>query len=210
MTTRFSKAERDALCDLAVEVGADAPTLCEGWTVKDLVVHLLVRERSLIGAPGILIKPLAGVTKWVSDRVAKEPFQQLVERLRHPVFTWAAIPFVDAAANAAEFFVHHEDIRRAQPDWSPRQLDAATNDTLWKLASSAGKLMARKARTPVEIERSDTGATATLVKGDGPAVVRAMPSELVLFLYGRSEVRDLTVGGPEEAAAKVRAAKFGI
>lgn len=210
MSIRLSKTERQALCDLALQVGPDAPTLCEGWDVKDLVVHLLVRERSLIGAPGILVKPLAGVTEWVSERVAKDPFDTLVERLRRPMLTWAAIPFIDAAANAAEYFVHHEDIRRAQPDWEPRQMDAHANDVLWKLASSAGKLMARKAKCPLVLERSDTAETATLLKGDDVATVRGLPSELVLFLYGRKAVRDVEIDGSDAAVAKVRGASFGI
>ena len=44
--------ERAALCDTALAVGADAPTLAGDWTVKDLLCHLLVRERSLLGAAG--------------------------------------------------------------------------------------------------------------------------------------------------------------
>ncbi len=57
--TRLARSERAALCDLALQVGADRPTLCEGWTVKDLVVHLLVREGSP-AAVGIVVPPLAG------------------------------------------------------------------------------------------------------------------------------------------------------
>ena len=44
--TRMARTERDALCDLALQLGESEPTLCGDWSVKDLVVHLLVRERS--------------------------------------------------------------------------------------------------------------------------------------------------------------------
>ena len=58
--TTFVTTERDALCDTALEVGEDAPTLSGDWTAKDLLCHLLVRERSLIGAPGIQVPFLSG------------------------------------------------------------------------------------------------------------------------------------------------------
>ena len=44
MTPPLARRERHELCDLALTVGEDAPTLCGDWIVKDLVVHLLVRE----------------------------------------------------------------------------------------------------------------------------------------------------------------------
>ena len=55
--TRLAQTERAALCDTALQVGEDQPTLSGEWTVKDLVVHLLVREGSP-AAVGILVKPL--------------------------------------------------------------------------------------------------------------------------------------------------------
>ena len=39
MSTRtLALDERAALCDTALALGADAPTLCGDWTVKDLLV----------------------------------------------------------------------------------------------------------------------------------------------------------------------------
>ena len=35
----LAQQERLALCDLFVERGADAPTLCEGWNTADLAAH---------------------------------------------------------------------------------------------------------------------------------------------------------------------------
>lgn len=43
--TSFARRERLALCDTALLVGPDAPTLCDPWDVKALLCHLLVRER---------------------------------------------------------------------------------------------------------------------------------------------------------------------
>jgi len=40
----LAQQERMALCDLFVELGSDAPTLCAGWLTADLATHLVVRE----------------------------------------------------------------------------------------------------------------------------------------------------------------------
>ena len=44
--TSIAAHERMLLCALAQQLGPDEPTLCAGWTVRDLVAHLLVREGS--------------------------------------------------------------------------------------------------------------------------------------------------------------------
>jgi hypothetical protein len=36
--------EREQLCDLFLELGPEAPTLCEGWATLDLAAHLVMRE----------------------------------------------------------------------------------------------------------------------------------------------------------------------
>src|SRR5690349_11008507 len=51
----FARTERAALCDLLVTVGPDAPTLCEGWTTRDLAAHLAVRDRRPDAAAGIVL-----------------------------------------------------------------------------------------------------------------------------------------------------------
>lgn len=191
--------ERAALCDLALEVGQDAPTLCAGWDVKDLVVHLLVREGSP-AAVGIAVPPLSGITDRASRWVGRSDFETLVERLRKgpPLYSPMAISKVDKLLNGVEFFVHHEDIRRAQPAWRPRDLDERTQKRLWKALRSSGKASLRKAPTGVVLERSDTGERAELRPGEPRVVVRGLPAELLMFVSGRAEAKvDLT--GDDEA-----------
>ena len=80
---QMSRTERAALCNSALEAGEEAPTLCEGWTVKDLVIHLLVRERDPLAAPGILVPQLHGLTRRSARKVADQDFTALVERVRN-------------------------------------------------------------------------------------------------------------------------------
>ena len=111
--------ERQPLCDTALAVGADEPTLCGDWTVKDLVVHLLVRE----GGPRRgrdLVAPLAGLTDRRGRTRRARRLPGAGGEVRRPRLPPCAVPLVDAWSNTLEFFVHHEDIRRAQPAWEPR------------------------------------------------------------------------------------------
>lgn len=209
--TRMSRTERTELCDVALQVGEDQPTLCEGWTVKDLVVHLLLRERNLASA-GIVVKPLAGLLERESRRYARQDFTVLVETLRQgpPVWSPFAIPRVDAAANTAEYFVHHEDIRRAQPSWEPRPLPDRAQGALWKIARVAGKGLVRSVEPGVVLERSDTGERAQLKGGDPTVVVRGLPAELTMFVYGRKAQARVELLGPDDAVAALRGTDLGI
>jgi uncharacterized protein (TIGR03085 family) len=210
VTTPLARRERHELCDLALTVGEDAPTLCGDWTVKDLVAHLLVRENSPWSAVGIVVPPLSGLTERSMERMSRQDLGVLVERLRDPGLTAFRLKPVEVVANTLEYFVHHEDVRRAQPDWEPRSLDAADEDLLWKVVRVSGRMLARPVGVPVRIRRSDTGATATLLRGEDPVVISGLPSELALFLYGRDQVRDLGFDGPPDAVTRVRDADLGF
>jgi uncharacterized protein (TIGR03085 family) len=209
--TTFARDERRALCDTALLLGEDAPTLAGDWTAKDLVCHLLVRERSPLGAPGISIGPLAGLTEREMARLARLDFPVLVERFRTPpLLSPLRVRVAEAVVNTLEFFVHHEDLRRAQPDWRPRTLDEGALSALWTAISVSGHWLVRPAGVPVTIRRTDTERRATLRGGDHPVVVSGAPGEIVLFLYGRARTRDLTFDGPDDAVRRLRSASLGI
>ena len=133
MTDTLVRRERHALCDTALALGPDAPTLCGGWTARDLVAHLLVRENSMVGAAGITISRMAGFTERAMAKAARAPFPEMVKKLYDPGLTPYRLPGVERLTNMLEYFVHHEDLRRAQPGWAPRELPAADEDELWKL-----------------------------------------------------------------------------
>lgn len=212
MTDPLSRRERTALCDLAIEVGAGAPTECAGWTAKDLVIHLLVRERSPLGGAGIMASPLAGFTTRASERYAQREYDELVTRLRSPGGMFA-IPAVDKAANTFEYVVHHEDLRRSQPDWEPRRLDPADVDQLWASLTKGLGFFGRKLPGPTVVRRADTGDTAVGKKvakdGQSPVTITGDVVELILFLFGRSATRGLAFEGPDDAVAALRGADLG-
>ncbi|WP_086830202.1 TIGR03085 family metal-binding protein, partial [Allokutzneria sp. NRRL B-24872] len=122
----LARDERSALSELFEKVGPDAPTLCGDWLTRDLAAHLVIRERRPDAAAGILVSALAGYTERVQKSYAAKPWRELVELVRTgpPTLSPFSLPGVDESANGAEFFVHHEDVRRGVPGWEPRPADA--------------------------------------------------------------------------------------
>jgi uncharacterized protein (TIGR03085 family) len=211
---QMSRTERAALCNSALEAGQDAPTLCGGWTVKDLVIHLLVRERDPIAAPGIVIPQLSKLARRSANRMAVQDFTTLVERVRNGPPRWSvmAIPPVDRLLNTLEYFVHHEDIRRATPGWEPRELTDREQRILFKGAATAGKGFVRSVGVPVEIQWTDgeRDRSAVLASGDDPVVVTGEPAELTMFLFGRDQHTGLTFEGPQAHVDALTTKDLGI
>jgi uncharacterized protein (TIGR03085 family) len=210
----MSRTERAALCNTALEAGERAPTLCGRWTVKDLVIHLLVRERDPIGATGILVPRLERLTDRSARRLARQDFTSLVERVRSGPPTWSpmAVPPLERAVNTLEFFVHHEDIRRATPGWQPRELTEREQTAIWKAAALAGKGLVRAAGVPVEIRwpHRDRTRSAVLRKGSDPVVVTGAPGELILLLFGRPQHTGLELTGPADRVRALQGADLGL
>src|SRR4051794_25623547 len=131
--TSFSRLERARLADALAAVDPGAPTLCEGWTARDLAAHVVVRERRPDTGPGLLIKPLAGGADHVRRRYAERPYDELITLIRSgpPRTSPFALPGADAAANLTEFFVHCEDVRRgnvASHPVAPAELPPGVQD----------------------------------------------------------------------------------
>jgi uncharacterized protein (TIGR03085 family) len=209
LSASFVRKEREALCSSARRTGPDAPTLCVGWDVKDLVCHLLLRENSLVAAAGIAVPAFAGLTGKEMNRLRKKPFETLLGQLRGHRLTFFALPPLDAAFNTLEYFVHHEDIRRAQPGWRRRSLSTDDADVLWKALRAQGPALVRSTGVPVVVRRTDTGESSTLLPGRAPVVVSGPVSEVVVYLHGRDQVRDLAFEGPAEKVARVRRSDLG-
>jgi uncharacterized protein (TIGR03085 family) len=210
MTASLARRERGDLCDLALILGEDAPTLCGDWDAKDLVAHLLVREHRPLGAAGIMVGPLAPLTDRAMASYRKRDFGVLVEKLRSPGLSLYALPPVEKAANTFEYVVHHEDLRRGQADWEPRDLSPADLDELWKLMRAGARFLARSVPVPLVFRRSDSDAEATMRKGADPVTVTGPVVELLLFLFGRQRVRGLELTGPDDAVERVRVADLGV
>jgi uncharacterized protein (TIGR03085 family) len=204
--------ERSNLADLLAAAGPDAPTLCEGWTTRDLAAHLVIREGRPDAAAGIVIAPFAGWTGKVQAKAAERPYAELVEAFRQGPPRWSpfSIPAVDAAANTIEFIVHGEDVRRAAAQWTPRVVSPELNELLYARATKMARLSLRKVPLGVALERTDTAAVPVAVKTGTPIVtVAGVPLDLMLRLFGRTAV-DVEVRGDAAAVAAFNAARISM
>ncbi len=211
-----ARAERTELCDLFLEVGPDAPTLCEGWTTRDLAAHLAVREGRPDAAGGILGGPLAGYAASVQQSYAERPWPDLVATVRTGPPLYSPMRWADGLANLFEFAVHHEDVRRAtpplpdgSPSWQPRELPPEEQDLLWARLTKATRLLARKVPVGLVLVRSDTGQRHVAKAGSPSVTLTGAPLELLLRLFGRHAVV-LDISGDEEAVARFASARLGV
>jgi uncharacterized protein (TIGR03085 family) len=218
MTTASNPAqvERQALCDLFLEVGPDAPTLCGEWTTRDLAAHLAMRERRLDGAAGIMISAFSDHAAKVQASIAATEWTELVETVRSgpPVWNPMRITAVDKLVNTGEFFVHHEDVRRAGGEWSARELDPSVTVALTKMITRMARLLTRPSKVGVVLEPTVDGTPSTPPVIGNKAVpsvsVRGAIGELVMFVYGRQAQADVELLGNDDDIETVRNAAFGV
>ncbi|WP_248964875.1 TIGR03085 family metal-binding protein [Sphaerisporangium perillae] len=208
-----ARAEREALCDLLDRLGPDAPTLCAGWTTADLAAHLVLRERRLDAAGGIAIKPLAGYTERVQDGIKSgRSYRDLIDAVREGPPRWSPygfLPGMDAMVNTLEFLVHHEDVRRAQDRWEPRELPAGLEEMVWKRVAGGARLMLRRSPVGVVLRRPD-GRKAGGKKAEPHVIVTGEPVELLLFSFGRQDHARVTYEGEKTSIDSLRAARLGV
>jgi uncharacterized protein (TIGR03085 family) len=205
----LASRERAALSDELLRVGPDRPTLCAGWTTRDLLAHLLVRERQPHAAAGILVPALAAVAEKAMDRYRAMPWDEAVQLFRGGPQRWSPfrIERVDATANWNEFFVHHEDVRRGVPGWEPRDHDEERDAQLWAGVRWMRMLLRR---SPVGVVLARPSGERHVVKtGPGAVTVVGEPGELVLFAFGRDAVRVELQGEPGDIEA-LRGAPRGV
>ncbi|MEV6787486.1 TIGR03085 family metal-binding protein [Streptomyces sp. NPDC051098] len=200
-----AKRERLLLADLLEAAGPDAPTLCEGWTTRDLAAHVVVRERRADAAGGIMIPLLRSRLERVMAEFTARPYDELIRLIRTgpPRMSPYGIKQVDEAANTVEFFVHAEDVRRAQPDWTPRTLDRVFEDALWARLEKVARLLGRKAPVGLVLRRPD-GQTAVARRGTPVVTVTGEPGELTVFAFGRQDAAQVELEGDKDAVARLR------
>jgi uncharacterized protein (TIGR03085 family) len=214
----YSRQERLALCALLEETGPDAPTLCTGWTTGDLAAHLVLRERRPDAAAGMLGGPLAGYTALVQRRFReRSAFPELVGAIRSgpPRLSVMGLPSMDERLNFMEYFVHHEDIRRAVDGWKPRELPSRETNELWQRLGVARALL-RKAPVGVELARDDAQPgngnilRITAKKATPVVTVIGQPAELIMWATGRTRAANVRFDGTDSAIASLAASRWGL
>ncbi|GAA1691880.1 TIGR03085 family metal-binding protein [Fodinicola feengrottensis] len=209
--TSHARLERTALVEAMREVGPDAPTLCTGWTTRDLAAHLVIRERRPDSSLGILLPQLAGYTERVRTQVMEaKSYEQLLDLIDSGAW-WSPTgnPLADGVVNLAEFFIHHEDVRRAQPEWGPRAIPADVEQKFWSNLRIMAPLALRRAPVGVLLT-ANGGRTIRPNRGEPTVRLDGQPSELLLFVSGRQNSARLQMDGDADAIATLMSASFAL
>jgi len=208
--TNYARRERSEMADLLLQTGPDAPTLCAGWTTRDLAAHLVVRERRPDASLSVLVPPLAGHGEHVRKAKAAQPYERVVAEVRTPPW-WSMVsnPLTDEMFNTLEFFIHHEDVRRGAPGWAPRELDAGEQKAIWRGVRFAARTGLRRLRVPMLL-RSPGYGEVRVGDQEPQATLTAEPSELAMFVSGRQRAARVDIDAPPETAERLRTARLGI
>lgn len=208
----FDATERAQLCDLLEELGPEAPTLLEPWTTRDLAAHLVLRDLDRLAGPGLVLPGRWG--RFAERRrraLTQRDFAWLVATTRSgPPRGFFRMGWVRRGPNLNEFFVHHEDVRRANGR-GPRRNEAAMDEALWKNVRLAPWFLARRLRgAGLELHWEGTAKSLKARRGRPSAHITGPPGELLLYLFGRQVAAQVELVGPPSAVEAVRRARFGM
>lgn len=208
----FDAVEREQLCDLLGELGPHAPTLIEPWTTHDLASHLVLRENDYVAAPGLVLPgPWSRFAERRRVALKQGAFADLVATVREgPPRGFFRIGWVRRFPNLNEFFVHHEDVRRAN-GLSPRTNPRAEDLALWRNVARVRWFLSRRLRgSGLELAWAGTDRLVKARRGEPAARLTGLPGEVLLYLFGRREVANIEVTGPAAAVEAVLRTPFGM
>ena len=211
--TSYAQQERQGICDTFLRLGPDATTLDDPWLTRDLAAHLHLRDARPDLALGMFVPPLKGRLDAAMRSTADGPWEPLVEKIRQGPPRLSPLRFgrLDELANLGEFFVHHEDVLRAQPGTERRTLDVGLERALWDALKGGSRLFFRSVPAGVVLVAEGYGRHAAKKPTDvGTVVVRGTPGDLTLFAGGRSRVADVEIEGPPDAVAELEAADLSL
>ena len=124
------------------------PSLCEGWTVRQVTAHLALQNTTWSAMPRAVLGlvrhgGMNGAIHAMACRHAELPVEAIVGEIRDRIGVWRPLPAVTFRETAIDYLVHGQDIavplRRTLP--TPPGLAVLAADRLW---SSPRMFHARK------------------------------------------------------------------
>lgn len=201
----FVAASRAALVAALYAAGPNEPTLVEQWKTQHLAASVYLREN-----PHQVTAHAAGSSSTAFDRAidelatessSRKAFYKLVrqigdgpepaprqerpsilKRLRKTVLPRRQTP----PSPLLEFFVHTEDIRRAQGRWAPRKLSDTYATALFEQLREQARYYYEHARTGYVLVRTN-GERIEAKRGTTLTYVTGPAGELVLHALGRPD-----------------------
>lgn len=202
----FVAASRAALVAALYAAGPNEPTLVEQWQTQHLAASVYLREnphriagqsndvRSTVGQDQIqqlgeeyssrkaFYNLVRRIAEGPEDPPA-EPRRSLLSRIRNSVKHRRR---KDEDTRLMEFFVHTEDIRRAQARWAPRKLTDDYADALFAQLRDQARKYYANAKTGYVLIRTN-GERIEAKRGTSLTYVTGPAGELVLHALGRPD-----------------------
>jgi uncharacterized protein (TIGR03085 family) len=200
---------RSAFADACEAAGPRAPTLCEGWTVRDLLIHLDLIERrwdSWLAVP--LGRRFGGIRRSYDALVERErsrEWSESIGRIRSgPGFGPLATQWLRDRMMPREYLIHTEDIRRA--NGIAATVSDEAQEVAWSRLLGLGKRLFLAPDPYGLVFARPDGRTLTLKSGSPAATLTGEPLELLLYIFGRTAASEARLDGHPEAvkAAHVR------
>lgn len=204
------QAERRSLAATFASTDPERPTLCEGWTVRHLLAHLVQREHEpLARVADQLSRPEPGHEKRMGELVdaarSAEGYDALLARFADGPSRWSPMGWADEAVNFLEYVIHHEDVRRGGVHrLEPRRLPDKEQDAIWSRLRLLTRLGYRRAPVGVTLARP-AGARVRVHGGEDGVVLTGDPLELLLYASGRQRAADIELTGAPETVSRFEA-----
>ena len=162
----------------------DAPSLCEGWRVRDVAGHLVTGlETSL---PTVLMKTakagfsISKASAQAGRETGSRPTEELIKAIETPTELAGFAKVIGYKKLVPDVTIHHEDIRRAV-SMSPHEVPAERMKfSLTTLRQDTGPLKAKKRSQGLRFVATDLD----WAEGEGPEV-RGPALSLLLAMGGR-------------------------
>lgn len=198
----MATAERTDLADLLQTLTPaqwEAPSLCEGWRVRDVVAHVMSFDGvSLLGMlrravrGGIIHINQAGV-----DELASLTAEQLLHRLRTHLRPQGLATILGGRLALLDVTIHHQDIRR--PLGMPRQIPAERLRQVLGDSLRSPELPAWRLARGLHLAPTDLDWT----HGSGPEVTGPAEAVLMAITGRRSAVAELAGPGQPVLAGRL-------
>ncbi len=201
----FVAASRDALVAALYAAGPNEPTLVDTWQTQHLAAAVYVKENphhvTERGFGSHSAARQAAIEKLGEESSSRKAFYNLVRKIangpeeppaspRQSMFSKlrrAVTPRKPEADNLLlHFFVHTEDIRRAQTRWAPRKLTEAYADALFEQLRDQARKYYANAKTGYVLVRTN-GERIVAKRGTAQTFVTGPAGELVLHALGRPD-----------------------
>jgi len=182
----------------------DHPSLCEGWTVRQVAAHVALQNTTWAAMPrGVLdvirSGSMNGAIQAVACRHALQPTDQIIAEIRDRIGVWRPLPTVSYLESAIDYLVHPQDVaiplgRRLE---MPTDVAAVAAQRVW---TSPRMFHARRRLAGYHLFATDTNWTA----GRGSEVTGPIRA-LLLLLTGRPALM-ADLSGPGAATLQAPAA----